>query len=214
PDQIFEIPLTSGDRRGAAIEDLHSQARGGAFDARERLATILVVTHDAALADAIRVELELWFDQGDDVGGALEKPHHVGKHLGQRDERAVDDGEVDLLAERFRGHFPDVLPVVHDDPRIGGELPGELAVAHADRAYAGGPVLQEAVAEAAGRCPDVDRDAPRHGQLRFTGALGAERTEGPRELDPPARHIGMLLAEQLDRGVALDERAGFDDLLP
>ena len=117
----------------------------------------------------------------------------------ERDERDVDDGEVDGLAEGLAGQVPGVRPVVDDDPRVAGDRVRQLTPPDVDGVDAGRAALEQDVGEAAGRRAGVEADEPRR--------VDAERVERGGELVAAAADVRVALHDR-DRDVRLDEVAG------
>ena len=74
-----------------------------------------------------------------------------------RDERDIDDGEVDRLRDFFGPQFAGVALDLYD-ARILLKLPSELADVHVDGVNARRTVLQEAIGESSVGRADIETD--------------------------------------------------------
>ena len=155
------------------------------------------IADDAAIR-ASPSDFELRLHEGDDaeVRAVRERRGDRAEDQPERDERDVDDGEPDSLAERRRRQVPGVESIVDDDPRIAGDTVRELPSTDVDRVDPSGVPLQQDVGEAAGRGAGVEAD--------LSGWVDRERVEGRRELGSAATHVG-LGGDELDREVRLDD---------
>ena len=111
-------------------------------------------------------------------------PRRASSTRPQRDERQVADHEVDPATEELRGQVADVGAVVHLDPVVALQGPGELAVAHVDGHHRCGAGSQQDVGEAAGRGARVEAAAAAHDQPRRL-----ERRQRAGQLVPAARDV-------------------------
>ena len=92
------------------------------------------VAHDAALADPVLADLELRLHHQHQVAvRRAVTPISASSTSVERDERQVADHEVDRAADGREVELADVGAVVHDDPLVLPQPPGQLAVPDVDR---------------------------------------------------------------------------------
>src|SRR5690606_33144829 len=120
-----------------------------------------------------------------------------------RDERDVDDDDVDRAGELRGREIPRVAPLDDDHARIISQPPVELTVTDVERDDPAGAALQQHVGEAAGGGADVERLSPLDGN-----AKGVERV---RQLHAAAADIRMVRLYQLNRRVVCHLGAGLRD---
>ena len=116
------------------------------------------------------------------------------EHQRERDEGQVADHEVDRLADDVERQLADVGAVVHLDPVVALQRPGELAVADVDRDDLARTRPQQDVGEAAGRGAGVEAalalDAHARGRRTPPGrrrACGRRARRSRPRSGPPAR---------------------------
>jgi hypothetical protein len=157
------------------------------------------VTNDPPLRPAA-TDLELRLHEGDDWREAVgpqrrrDRPENEAK----RDERDVDDGDVDRLTEGRRVEMARVEPIVDDDSGIASDPVGELPATDVHGMNAGRSTLEENIGEAARGRPRVQRDK--------TGRVDRERVKRCRELVPAATDV-RLLGDELDVDLRVHEIA-------
>src|SRR5207253_5244217 len=120
----------------------------------------------------------------------------------QRDERQIGDDEIDAF--RQLEPLARVHALARDDAGVGTELPVQLALAHIDRVHPDGAALEEAVGEAAGGRPDVQRD--------LAARVDAELVQGRVELLATARHEPRALRDRDRRHIRHRRRGAVGDL--
>ena len=107
----------------------------------------------------------------------------------QRDERDVDDDDVDEPADRRRRGVADVRALEHDDTRSSSRIRGCSWPWPTSRATTvTAPRAQQAVGEAAGRRADVEGDAAR--STSMPNASRAASSFSPAAADEPRRRAG------------------------
>ena len=106
---------------------------------------------------------------------------HRGQHLGQRDERHVDDDQVRRVGQRVGRQRAGVDALDHRHALVARAATVQLAVGDVERDDVRRAALEQAVGEAAGRGADVERATARDGD--------PERVERVGELDPAARDV-------------------------
>ena len=158
------------------------------------------LAHDPAFADLCRTRLELWLDQCDDLAFWGEQPQRRRQHQRQTDEAGVDDCQAGADPPWQRFQVAHVGAVQHDDPRVGAQFPGQLAVADIDRIDAGCPPLQQAVGEATGAGPDIDGDQVVDSDRKRVECCG--------QLDSSAADVREGLPH-CDGGSGVDQVSGF-----
>src|SRR4051795_12367180 len=98
-DQELAIAVMTLDRRSDHVARPDPQRRGMSRDALEDLAMDGRVPDDATVGPAL-AGLELRLHERDDVAAAGERRRGGGKHLIERDEGDIDDGDIDRFRER------------------------------------------------------------------------------------------------------------------
>jgi hypothetical protein len=109
----------------------------------------------------------------------------------QGDEGDVDDRERHIFRQQVGVRVAEVHLFEGDDPRIAQQPVVQQALPHVNRVDPKGAAPEQAVGEAAGRGPHVQRDAPRHVDpevveraRELPAAPRGERTGGRQEGDP------------------------------
>ncbi len=148
--------------------------------------------HDAVLADARPPDLKLRLCKADDASPGLEPGRRHGQDEAQGDEGHVDADEVGILRHLLARQVAHVETFQADDPLVRAQLPGQLPLPHVDGVDAGGPSLQHAVREPAGRGADVHADATPHGKR--------PQVERFLEFQAATPHVGQALLPYLDAG--------------
>ena len=201
-DEELPVALGAEERRGNEITRPETAVRGQRRHALQH-GPMGGRIPDHAVIRRTLADLELRLDQGHDVGprAAGSGPQRRGdgsQDEAERDERHVDDGQVDRLADEISGQRPRVRAVVDDDPGIPGDPVRKLASTDVDGVDPGRAALEQHVREAARRRARVETDEPR--------GVDREGVERGRELVPAATDVG-LLGGQLDRQVRFHEVA-------
>jgi len=117
----------------------------------------------------------------------------------------MTDNEIDRLVNILGLQVPGVQAFSGDDAIIPPQIGMELIVADIDGVDLGCSVLEQAVGEAPGRCPDVQADLP----------LGADTELLQRGLELLAAPGHVLLeGEDLNLGFRIDRVPGAGDHMP
>ena len=126
----------------------------------------------------------------------------TGPHdLVERDERDVDDGEIDRLGECRRREPAGVRALERRHTVVAAQRFGELTATHVESVDVARAALQQHVGEAAGRRTDVER--------RHPGRVDPELVERSRELVAAAAHV-WLGALDVYGGFGIDGVAGLE----
>ena len=159
-DEELAVALAAEDRR---VDPADDRAAGGDERVGDLVADALVDRrvgdHAAAPVDLGPPGLELRLHEQDHRRPRLAQRHQHRDDHAQRDERHVDDHDVDRPADRVRRRVADVRPLEHHDPRVGADARVQLAVADVEGDDLAGARGQQAVGEPAGRRADVERPA-------------------------------------------------------
>ena len=161
--------------------------------------------HDPLLTHLAAPRLKLGLDEADHPAATAQQLRRHGQHELQGDEGHIDAREIDGVGHLFAGDIADVGALQVDDPSVGPQLPGELAVADVDRVDLFGAVLQHAVGEAAGRRADIHAGFP----------LEHDRKDPHRlfELEAAPADVPEGLPAHLERGGLLHVHARLVGLL-
>src|SRR2546427_3884372 len=127
---------------------------------------------------------ELGLDERNHVAAWPQDRRHHGQDLAERDERDVDDDEVDRAGQVAGREVARIEALDDDHARIVSKRPVELAVADVERDHAQRAALDEGVGETAGRGADVERLASLD--------LNAKRVERMSELDASTADVRMV----------------------
>src|SRR3989442_7504611 len=136
------------------------------------------------LAHLGTTRFELGLDQRNHVATWPQDRWHDGQDLAERDERDVDDDEVDQAWQITGGEVARIEAFDDDHTRIVSQRPVELAVADVERDHARRAALEQGVGEPSGRSPDVERLASLHSN--------AKRVEPMGELDASTADVRMV----------------------
>ena len=120
------------------------------------------IAHNALFADLFLAGFKLGLDEADDLSVLPQQLPHGGQNDPERDERHVDDRQIQRLAEIVRRDIADVRPLHHDHARIFPNFPRKLPVSHVDGKYLLCPLLEQAVGKAAGGRAGVAANESRH----------------------------------------------------
>ena len=192
----FNIALRPLDRGKRQIPDRKVQRSGQRREITQHLCMYGRIAHDALLADVFLSGLELRLDEAEHLSGGLEQLLDGWKDDLQRDERYVHHRQVQRLTEILRRDIADVGPLHHDDAGVGADLPRQLAVADVDGEDLAGPLLQQAVGKAAGRCAGVAADK--------AGRVDAEIAQRLFQLQSAAADVRTGAAADLDHRIFVD----------
>src|SRR4051812_3530394 len=114
----------------------------------------------------------------------------------ERYERDVHDDDVRFFADEGGVERAGIDLLEGGHARILTDLPVELVLPDVDRENLAYPPQEKHVRDPAGGCADVDGEAPFDSD--------PEPVEGRGKLDSPARHVGVVLAADANRRVAVD----------
>lgn len=169
-----------------------------------------IANHTRPAAGFGATGFELRFDEGDD---APARPKQAGGGLQestQRNEGTIDGHQIRCLKWRWeprRGQMPRVGSFHDDHTRILTEFPRQLALTDIDGMDTDRAVLQQAIGESTGRCPEVHSRKTSHieselpqGMLEFLAApadIAFPRLDPDRvaRLDPGRRFCGRLFVD-------------------
>src|ERR1700694_820395 len=138
-EQEFAIALSAQDRRRDLASNVVPLLLGVVPELAEHPKVLFRVAHDAALPHRPFANLELGFDERDDVTRRAEELSNAWQHQAKGDERDIDHGQI--RRERQAIQMPDVDPLQDRDPGILAKTPGQLPVADVDGDHPGGPPL-------------------------------------------------------------------------
>ena len=190
-----ELPVSLGpeDRRRDDSPRTQTQRIGLLHDALKDLAVGFRVSDDPVIGLAA-ADFELGLHEGDDGGSRtrLERAQDRPEDEPDRDERDVDDGNVDRLREGVGRQGPGVRPLHRDDAFVASQRLGELPAPDVHRVDARGSPLEQDVGETAGRRTNVERDE--------SGGIDREGIQRGRQLVTAAADVRVGLGQR-DRGV-------------
>src|SRR5215467_5818465 len=146
----FQVAFTAGETAGLDGQAAKSAGRERRLNGLNRFLMQSGVGDDAAPADVFATQLELRFDEYQEVGIGRGATYGGGQHLGDRDKREVGDHQ----AGKFRHVGWLQFAGVAFDPNDAGVLlqfPVQLVDIDVHREDASSSVLQQAVGEASVR---------------------------------------------------------------
>ena len=149
------------------------------------------VADDALLRSAL-AGLELGLHEGDYMPGVGQGVWDGGEDLVERDERDVDDREVDGVGQGRGGQGARVGPLERGDAGIATQGLGELSATHVESVDVARAALQQDVGEAARRGADIQRG--------HAARIDPERVEGRRELVAAPADVRLARLDPDDRG--------------
>ena len=175
-DEELHVPLGAGERRVDTAPFLEAQRRRGGADPVQGLPPVRLVFDDP-FGRLLGLELELGFDQRDDVGRAGQAGEERLEDHRQGDEGHVHDGQrrprLEVRGVQVAG--VGLLPI--DDAGVGAQGGVELPVPHVHGVDLRRAALEQAVGEAAGRRPEV--------QGRAAAGVDLKASSAPASLRPP-----------------------------
>src|ERR1700730_11404282 len=192
--QEFAVALRPQDRGGYLAGDEVSVRFGKLPELAQDPTVLFGIADHATLSHRPLADLELGFDQGDDVTRRAEQLADTRQHQPQGDERDVDHRQVRRDGQPIE--MADVDALQHDHPWVLTKAPGQLTVADVDRDHRAGPARKQHVGKAARRRADVEAHPPRW--------IDAEGIEGGRELFAAATDE-LLGPGEVDTDIGADQ---------
>ena len=186
PVEELDVAGRAAQRRSARLDRVHAER----FERRAHLAQDRGVhgriAHDAAAAEPVAAGFELRLHQRDHRAVRAQIRDRARHDRAQRDERRVDDDQIEAAGKRIVGEQPEIRPLDHGHARILAQLPGQLSVADVERDDRARAVREQRIGEAAGRSADVEHVE--------AGRIERKRRQRPLELftaaaDVARRHI-------------------------
>ena len=161
------LPDGPGQRAAASPPGRPSRAPAAASaTVRDRLGPQRGVADHAALADPVLADLELRLDHQRQVAVGSVTPISASstsvREMNDRSPTTTSTGSAD----HARGQVADVRAVVHHDPLVLLQRPGQLPVADVDGHHLPAPCAQQHVGEPAGRRAGVQAAAAGHDAAR------------------------------------------------
>src|SRR5438477_10678592 len=143
------------------------------------------IAYDAA-ARVLAACLELRLHEHNRLPARRSEFEQPRQRLSYADERDVADDE--LRRKRQLHDRACIRSLEDDDPRVLADARVQLTVTDVERDHVRGSALEQDVGEPAGGGADVETVPP--------GRVDRERLERVRELDPPARDVGLSLGDR------------------
>jgi len=155
-EKIFDVPLGPFQRGDGFVPEREPPFLQPVLDVRQDgLPDRRVPDHP--FDRIVRSRLELRFDEHDPFRGMGHQGGHVRQHLFQGDEGHVDGDDVGRPRRHLvRGDLQHVRFLEHRHARIVPEFPVDLPVSHVQGHHVPGPVLKQAIREAARGGADVE----------------------------------------------------------
>ena len=160
------------------------------------------IPDNAAFSDLLLFELKLRFDEADDVPIRFEHLKDWPEDEGQRNERNIDDNEIDGLRQIGRREVADVKALSRDDPFVAAQFPRELVRSDIIGIDFRGTALEDTIGEAASRGPGIEDD--------FPVDIESKLIEGFLDLKAASTHELRTIFDFNSR-VFLDFEAGLED---
>src|ERR1700682_5461418 len=196
--EVFLVALGPDHLRRSRGHHLKALGLGPGHKAREHLVAVLLVAHDATLADPPAAQLELRFQQHQELRLGGHQAPDRGHHLAQGDEAEVANGQL-RRGPIEQGQVPDVGALHDHHPPILTQTPRQLAVTDVDCVDEAGAARQEGVGETTGGGTGVEADT--------AARVDTQVVEGAAELLPSPPHEARRSPE-LDRGAGSDALVG------
>lgn len=183
-DEELAVPLRPEQAGRGGSKDPEPQFDGSSANLRNDQPMRLGVTNYAPFPDMTFTDLELRFNQRQDVTGISKQRGENRKNRGQRNKRKVYGCEIRPIREvgRQKGEY---VSSFHDGHSwIGPEFHVKLSASDINGIDMGGAMLKQTVGKPAGRCAQVEADATSHGD--------DELLQRALKLDTPTPYVWVL----------------------
>ena len=188
--QKFLIPLGTENRGGYDPEYTEIKALECPAKVIDDRLMEVRITNNAALTHQPFSYLKLRLDKADDVAGPFQEFQNSGDHNLQRDEGDVKTGKIHTSGQGTCIKVSDIGPFYDFDPRLGSQVPVELAVAHIYCCHVFCTVLEKTIGEPPGGGPNIKASEACN--------INVEGTKGSFEFCASSAYIGDIPASDLD----------------